>query len=560
MSEREVIEADFLVVGGGAAGLCAAYEFATQAQSLGISEPMIVVLEKGAEIGAHSVSGAVMNPVTVRKMFPNCKDQGFPIKAVCDFDEVRVLTEKMSVPLPITPPPFQNHGNWIVSLSEVNRWLAARCEEVGVNIFPGFAATEVLMEGDQVIGVRTGDKGLDKNGQRKSNFEPGIEIHSKVTLFSDGTRSPLFKRVAKKLGAREGKQIEVFEEGVKEVIQMPEGTVTPGRVYHTAGFPLQESMGGGFIYTSTNDQIFIGLVAFLDSRDPLLNPHRDLQRLKAHPWVADLIQGGQVIAYGGKTIPAGGWYSMPELSGRGWMVAGDSASMVDVQKLKGIHLAMWAGMEAGFTAAKAVKSESFKKPDGLAEYKERIQKSLVKKELYRVRNFHQTLSKGFLSSLPLIAIQEVTGGRGLVDPMHFEEDAKTTEPVVDVWGMDRSEIKALKAPDLDGKVFFDKLSSVYMTGTHHDEDSPNHLKLVDGSVCRDVCADKYNSPCNHFCPAQVYEMVPARDAKLAEQGKFDLQINSSNCIHCQTCDIKCPFNNIDWTLPEGGGGPQYSMV
>jgi electron-transferring-flavoprotein dehydrogenase len=467
-------------------------------------------------------------------------------------DAVYYLSDQSSFKLPITPPPFHNKGNYIVSLSKLNRWLAAQCEAEGINIFPGFAAVEALYEGDKIVGVRTGDKGLDKSGKPKANFEPGLILKSKMTIFAEGTRGSLFKNVQAKLNLRDQRNPEVFEEGVKEIIQMPEGTVKAGQVIHTLGFPLHKSIGGTFIYTIPGDKIILGLVAYLDSKDPLLDPHRELQRLKTHPFIANMIKGGKVVAYGGKTLPAGGWYSMPKLFGNGWMVCGDSASMVDVQKLKGIHLAMQSGMLAGEVAVNSL-IQNDSSETVTSDYENKIQKSFVKKELYRVRNFHQTLSMGVFKSLPFIALQEITGGRGLFDKMTSHVDAKTTSKVHEVWGSEGLSAKEVQLPKPDSVQFFDKLSSVYLTGTMHDENSPNHLLLKNGDICRSVCEPQYKSPCTHFCPAKVYEMVPAPQ----HQGQFDLQINYTNCIHCKTCDIKCPFENIDWTVPEGGGGPQY---
>ncbi|RYZ85132.1 MAG: electron transfer flavoprotein-ubiquinone oxidoreductase, partial [Proteobacteria bacterium] len=432
------------------------------------------------------------------------------------------------------------------------RWLAEKCEAKGINIFPGFAAVEALYEGDKIVGIRTGDKGRDKNGNPKANFEPGLILKSKCVVFAEGPRGSLFRKVSAKLNLRDGKNEEVFEEGVKEVIQMPPGTVEAGQVIHTLGFPLKKSIGGTFIYTLPGDKIIVGLVAYLDSKDPLLDPHRELQKLKTHPFLQKMLKGGKVIAYGGKTLPAGGWYSMPKLAGDGWMVAGDSASMVDVQKLKGIHMSMKSGMAAADTALEGILRGDFSRAVTLG-YEEKIHNSYIKKELYRVRNFHQTLSMGMFASLPLIALQEITGGRGLFDNMKAHKDAKTTHKVVEVWGPEGLNAPENKIPKPDGALFYDKLSSVYLTGTMHDEDSPNHLIVKDTDHCRTVCEPQYKSPCNHFCPASVYEMLPSQK----HQGQFELQVNYTNCIHCKTCDIKCPFENIEWTAPEGGGGPQY---
>ena len=563
---RDTMDVDVLIVGGGAAGLSCAYKLASdiekhnQAISEGkiqgepIPEQMIVVLEKGAEIGAHSFSGAVLNPKALEELIPNYKELGCPLDAEVKKDAVYYLSDSSAFKLPVTPPPFHNVGKSIVSLSKFNRWFAAQCESKGINIFPGFAAVEALYEGDKIVGVRTGDKGRDKEGNPKANFKPGLILKAKTTVFAEGTRGSLFKQVSKKLNLRDGKNPEVFEEGVKEVIQMPAGTVEAGQVIHTLGFPLHKSIGGTFIYTIPGDKIILGIVAYLDSKDPLLDPHRELQKLKTHPFIANMIKGGKVLAYGGKTLPAGGWYSMPKLYGNGFMVCGDSASMVDVQKLKGIHLAMKSGMMAAETAFQAiVKQDS--SATVLKGYEDKVFNSYVKSELYRVRNFHQTLSKGVFASLPLIALQEITGGRGLVDNMKAHVDAKTTKKVKDVWGTeDGLNLPENKLPATDGALMFDKLGSVYLTGTTHDEDSPNHLLLQNGDVCRTVCQPQYKSPCTLFCPASVYEMLPSK----VEAGKLDLQINYTNCIHCKTCDIKCPFENIEWTVPEGGGGPKYT--
>ncbi|MBX2996578.1 MAG: electron transfer flavoprotein-ubiquinone oxidoreductase [Bdellovibrionaceae bacterium] len=563
---RETMDVDVLIVGGGSAGLSAAYRLASMVekhnqeiasgakQGEAIPDQMIVVLEKGPEVGAHSFSGAVLNPVALEELIPDYKEQGCPIDSEVVHDEVRYLGESSSFKLPITPPPFRNHGNKIISISKFNRWLGSQCEAKGVNIFPGFAAVEALYEGDKIVGVRTGDKGRDKEGNPKANFEPGLILKSKLVVFAEGTRGSLFRQVSKKLNLREGKNPEVFEEGVKEIIQMPAGTVKPGQVIHTLGFPLYKSIGGTFIYTIPGDKIILGIVAYLDSKDPLLDPHRELQKLKTHPFVANMIKGGKVLTYGGKTLPAGGWYSMPKLYGDGWVVCGDSASMVDVQKLKGIHLSMKSGMCAAETAFEMIQKGGDSSAQVTKSYEEKVHASVIKKDLYRVRNFHQTLSKGFLASLPLIALQEMTGGRGLVDNMKSHVDAKTTEPVVEVWGPEGEKAPENQLPKPDGVLFFDKLSSVYLTGTMHDEDSPNHLLLQNGDICRTVCEPQYKSPCTLFCPAAVYEMLPSKQ----EAGKKDLHINYTNCIHCKTCDIKCPFENIDWTVPEGGGGPRYT--
>lgn len=560
--QREEMEVDVVIVGGGSAGLSAAIRFQQMVEEHNKNnpdntiEPMVVVLEKAAEVGAHSLSGAVMNPVALKKLIPDYEERGCPVMTDVDKEGVYYLTSDAAIKAPILPPPFKNHGNKIVSISQFNRWMGEQAEAMGVNVFAGFSAVEALYDGDKVIGVQTGDRGLDKDGNPKENFEPGMIIKAGVTIFCDGTRSPLFKRVSEKLNLRKGKNPEVFELGVKEVIQLPKGRGVEGEVIHTMGFPLSRTVGGTFIYGLPDDQIVVGLCVYLDTADPLLDPHRELQKLKTHPFLQEKLAGGEVIAYGGKTLPAGGWFSMPKLYHHGMLVAGDAASMVDVKKLKGIHLAMRAGTLAGETAFDAVSKGDFSEKT-LASYDEKIQNSLVKEELWKTRNFHQTISKGIFLSAPEVAFQEVFGGKALFGDMPIEhKDYETTQTVLDVWGAEGLETPSNQLPEPDNKLFFDKLSSVYMTGTMHDEDSPNHLKLQDGNICQDVCYPKYKSPCNHFCPAKVYEMIESEE----DPAKKKLQINYTNCIHCQTCDIKCPFNNIDWTLPEAGGGPNYQIV
>jgi electron-transferring-flavoprotein dehydrogenase len=569
--QRETMDVDILVVGAGAAGLSAALhlqnlinkhnESITSGAKSGslIPEQMIAVLEKGSEVGAHALSGAVLNPIALQELVPDFMDQGCPLETPVKRDAVYYLGRDYKFKLPITPPQFHNEGNYIISLSKFNRWLGQQCEAKGINVFSGFPAVECLYDGDKVVGVRTGDKGLDKDGGRKPNFEPGMLLNAKLTIFAEGSRGSLFQQVAKRLGLMEGRNPDVYELGVKEVIQCQPGRVEAGQVIHTMGFPLYKGVGGTFIYTLPNDQIILGMVGYLDTNDPLFDPHRQLQQLKTHPFIREMVEGGKVLAYGGKTLPAGGWYSMPKLYHDGCVVVGDTASMVDVKKLKGIHMAMKSGMLAAETALDAILSNDFS-ANTLAGYERLINQSYVKSELWAVRNFHQTLALGMAKALPLLALQEISGGRGLFDNMPVHRDSEATESVLDVWGPQPWDEAPNQLPKVDGTLFFDKLGSVYLTGTMHDEHSPSHLLIKDRTVCGDVCYQKYQSPCNHFCPAAVYEMVPDEDSLAQGMEKKRLQVNYTNCIHCKTCDIKCPMENIVWTTPEGGGGPQYKEL
>lgn len=566
-TDNEIMEVDILIVGGGAAGLSAAYhlqhlisshnESVSKGEKSGATIPdqTIMVIEKASEIGAHSFSGAVLNPIALSELIPNYREEGCPLEAEVTEDSLCYLTERRAIPFPITPPALKNEGYWIVSLSKLNRWLGKKTEDKGVNVLPGFAAVAPLIDGNRLVGVRTGDKGIDKNGNKKGNFEAGLLLKAKLTIFAEGPRGSLFKQVSSHFKLWEGKNPEVFEHGVKEVIQLPAGTLKPGRVIHTMGFPLEHTSGGGFLYTGQNDQLLIGLVGSLDTKDPLFDPHRELQKLKTHPYIAELISGGKVIAYGGKTLPAGGWYSVPKLYGHGFLVCGDSAGFVDVKRLKGIHLAMKSGMLAAETALEALLHNDFSE-GRLKSYEQKVEQSYIKQQLFESRNFHQTLKKGFFAALPFLALQEITGGRGLHDQMPIEHcDAETTEPLLDVWGANGVEDEKNQLPKPDGVLFFDKLSSVYLTGTMHDENSPCHLLVPDTQICSTRCFPEYHSPCTHFCPANVYEMLPNESSP----GNH-LVVNFTNCIHCKACDIKCPFSNINWTPPEGGGGPKYQLT
>ena len=564
-SHRESMDADVVVIGGGVAGLSMAIHFQKlvlkhNEQNNQKLEPTILVLEKGSQIGAHSFSGAVLNPCALKEFLePQEISEALSacLATPVEKEAVYYLGTHYKIKFPFLPPPLKNKGYHIISLSLLNKWLGQKAEELGIHILPGFAATEVLYEDNKVVGVRTGDRGRDKKGLEKSNFEMGMDLKAKITIFAEGPRGSLFRKLASHLQLREGKAPDTYSEGVKEIIQMPKGSTPAGQVIHTLGYPLRESVGGTFIYTLKEDRIVIGLVGYLGTQDPLFDPHRELQKLKKHPFIYQMIKGGEVIEYGGRVIPAGGWSSMPKLYHDGMMVVGDSGGMVDDQKLKGIHLAMKSGVLSAQTAFESLINNDFSK-NSLKLYEDRVMKSYIQKELYRVRHFHHTLNKGLFLSAPLLLLQHLMKGHALIKSL-VKKDFKTTAPILDIWGVEKEKHIENQLPPPDGKLFFDKLSSVYLTGTAHEEDSPNHLLLQDGRICQDVCYEKFNSPCHFFCPANVYEMLPEEKTNHLGQKitKKKLKINYTNCIHCKACDIKCPFDNILWTSPEGGGGPNY---
>jgi len=555
--ERETLECDVLFVGGGPASLAAAYHLtkliaAHNETSDETMEPMIVLIEKSAEIGAHALSGAVMNPVAIRELIPDYKDQGCPIESEVTDDGFYFMTGSKALKLPYVPGYMSNHGNEIVSLAKLNRWLATKVEEAGINIFPGFAGTDILEEGGYVTGIGTGDKGINANGERKGNFEPGIDLKSRVTVFGDGPRGYLSKELIRRRGLLDGKTPQVFETGVKEIFEMPEGRTTKGRVIHTLGYPFpRDNVGGTWIYQMDNNLISIGLVMPLDAEDPFADQHKLFTEFKAHPFVKSILEGGKPIQYGGKVISSGGYYSMPKLCVDGALLVGESASMVDMQRLKGIHLAMKSGMLAAEQIFASLKTGDFSEK-ALAPYEEQLRSSYVGKSLRRVRHFHRALSTGMPRALFHLGLQHLTGGGDILSYDKVADDYKTTASMKEYYGEAKD---APTDPSYDGSYSLDKLADVYISGTMHDEDQPSHLKVLNNTVCLDTCVDTYRYPCNRFCPAKVYEIIRGDD-----DGKLRLQVNFANCVHCQTCDIKCPLDNIRWTPPEGGQGPNYTLL
>src|SRR5262245_43775729 len=408
MSERETLEVDVLVVGGGPAGLAAAYQLRKLNKDLSIA-----VLEKGKEIGAHIISGAVMDPRGIAELMPDWKEKGAPIEKPVEEDHVVFLTKNRKFGLPIVPPPLQNHGNYIISLNKFTRWFGQQVEQSGVDIFAGFAGSELLIEGDAVVGVRTGDKGIDKNGKPKGNFEPGIDIHAKITILAEGARGSLTKELIRKLSLSADRNPQVFAVGVKEVWDVPKEKNTGGRVIHTMGWPLRnEEFGGGFIYNMSEGRVSIGFVIGLDYLDPRLDPHERFQEFKTHPYVRRILEGGTLYSYGAKSIPEGGYWALPQYYFNGGMIIGDAAGFLNAMRLKGIHLAFKTGMLAALAAHEAFEAKDFS-ANQLKRFQEFVEKSWVKDELWKVRNFHQGFEHGFLAGMIHTGLQMVTGGRGV---------------------------------------------------------------------------------------------------------------------------------------------------
>ena len=548
--QRETLEVDILIVGGGPAGLSAGLRLAQLQKQQG-GEPMsIAVLEKSREPAAHMMSGAVLDPSALRELIPDFVEKGAPLASEVHKDQVYFLTSKSQIAFPIIPPPLQNHGNYIISLNRFARWLAEQVEAEGIDFFTGFSAQDILMDGDRVVGVRTGDRGIGKHGEHKPTFEPGVDITAKVTIFCDGVRGNLTKELLRRLPLAHGRQPQQFAIGLKELWEVPPDRLAAGTVMHSMGYPLRhEEFGGGFIYSPGEGQLTVGFVVGLDYKDPLFDPHMAFNRFKQHPLVARLLEGGTMIRYGAKAMPEGGWNTIPQPYMDGGLIAGDAGAFVNSLRLKGIHLAMRTGMLAAETAFEAVRSGDTSAA-ALKRYQDRIDASPVRSELYPVRNVHQAFGYGLLAGLAFAGTTLLTRG-WWVEDLHGHAGHERMKTLEWYYGIDFERLRTSNATAVDRRLTFDKVTNVHYSGTAHDEDQPSHL-LVHTEVCSSICGPEYGHPCTRFCPANVYEI--ARDA----DGTPRLQINASNCVHCKTCDIMDPYGVITWVPPEGGGGPQYN--
>lgn len=548
--ERERLEFDVVFVGAGPAGLAGAIRLKQLAAERGC-EIEVCVIDKAPALGAHSLSGAIVDPRALGELLPDFRARGCPIEEEGLRDAVFYLTAAKALRLPWIPPFLHNESAFIASLSKLCAWLGGIAEEAGVNVFPGFAGVEVLFDdaGRRVLGVRTGDKGVDKQGQRKGNFEPGVDLLAKVTVFAEGPRGSLLREAGKRLGLFEGRMPQVFETAIKEVIELPETSpwlTAPEAVIHTFGFPLGgHTKGGGFLYRMAERRAALGLVVGLDYADPMLEPYQEFLRFKRHPLVAGIIAGGRVLQQGAKTLPVGGWYSMPRLYADGALVIGDSACTLNARRLKGVHTAMKSGMLAAETIAEALAAGD-PGASALEDYRRRLEESWLGEELRQARNFSQALARPPASRVFHLGAQMLSRGRGLVDPMPLHEDCITLRP-----GVFR---EPAPVADLDGTLYLDKLTGVYLSGTRHEEDQPCHLHIPHPELCTSRCWQEYRSPCTRFCPGQVYEI------ETAEGGRPRLKLNPSNCLHCKTCEIKDPLRNILWNCPEGGGGPNWTIL
>ena len=539
--ERESMDVDVVIVGAGPSGLSAAIRLA-QLAAENDTELTICLLEKGSEVGAHILSGAVLEPKALNELIPDWKEKGAPLNTEAADDNFLFLTKTGSIRMP-TPPQMHNKGNYIVSLGNVCRWLKEQAEELGVQVFEGFAAAEILYDDDgAVAGVATGDMGVGEDGEPKDSFTPGYELHAKYTFFAEGCRGSLTKDLFEKFNMRSDSDPQSYALGIKELWEIDPEQHQQGRILHTIGWPLDtKTYGGSFLYYLEDNQVAVGFVTGLDYRNPYLSPFEEFQRFKTHPSIRPIFEGGRRVAYGARALNEGGFQSIPELTCPGAAIIGCAAGFLNVPKIKGSHNAMKTGMIAAEAAFSALSNEGGKV---LEDYPENLKKSWVWDELYRVRNIRPSFRWGMWIGLIYSAIDTfLLRGKA---PWTFKQHADHTTL------LPASEAPKIEYPKPDGEVSFDRLSSVYISNTNHEEDQPVHLTLKDTLVPISVNLEKYDAPEQRYCPAGVYEIVED-DAETGPK----LQINAQNCVHCKTCDIKDPTQNINWIVPEGGGGPNY---
>lgn len=552
MNNMDVVSTDVLIIGGGPSGLATAIHLADTLKQQGLTH-RILLIEKGSSIGNHILSGAVIKPDVFKELLPDVDISEIPFNAKVTKDSTVWLTENGSITFPFHVPYMNNIGNYTASLGQLCRYLALKAQEKGVEIYTGFAVDEILYKDGKVIGAKTKDTGIDHHGNKLENFQAGTSVNARITIFAEGTRGSLAKMLIKKFNLNEGKNEQVYSLGCKEVWSVPDGNIAPGQIYHTMGYPLNmDEFGGGFIYGLNDNKVAIGLVVGLDYKDPSFDTHDAMQIWKTTPFVSRILKGGRMVEYGAKTLPEGGYYSIPKLYVDNALIVGDSAGMLAMPALKGVHLAIKSGMLAAQTVAKALHRNDTSERT-LKIYETLVNESMIYHELYPVRNFRQGFTKGLIPGGLHFGTQLITGGAGFFGRLESEADSKTTSKLSDLKTKPFKERFKGKL-EFDKVLTFDKAFDVYHSGVHHDEQQVVHLHINNQKQFDAVNIEEYGAPEQFFCSSEVYELHSDKD------GKKELRIHAENCMHCRTCDIKSPGEGITWVVPNGGDGPEFQNM
>jgi electron-transferring-flavoprotein dehydrogenase len=552
MNDLDAVLTDILIIGGGPAGLATSIHLADTLKQKGLNY-RILLIEKGSSIGSHLLSGAVIKTDVFKKLLPEVDFSEIPFESKVISDATVLLSETGSLKLPFHVPYMSNKGNYTASLGQICRFLATKAEEKGVEIYTGFSVDEILYKDGKVIGAKTIDTGIDHHGNHLENFQAGTKIEAKLTIFAEGTRGSLAKKLIQKFDLSKDKNCQVYSLGVKEIWSVPEGNIKTGEVYHTMGYPLNlKEFGGGFVYGLNENKVAVGLVVGLDYEDPSFDVHNAFQVWKTNPYISKFLKGGKLVKYGAKTLPEGGYYSIPKLYTDNALIVGDSAGLVAMPALKGIHLAITSGILAAQTAALALSKNDFSEKT-LKNYENSINNSLIYKELYPVRNFRQGFSKGLILGALHFGTQLITGGAGFFGKQKSRPDSEVTKTLKEFKGKTFKERFKGKL-EFDKVLTFDKVTDVYFSGVNHDEQQVPHVKINNPSTFESINIKEYGAPCQFFCSSEVYELHTDKN------GHQELRIHAENCMHCKTCDIKTPGDGITWSVPNGGNGPEYQNM